>query len=215
MGRIQPFVSDRSAGSSPLRSAASSSARDEKTIQYMNVFRIFLRVTESAPPMSRRPVTNRRELLLPLLMPDRHQTGVISTPAHLPVRSRHQWQRLRNHRELGLARSAMPGRRNRQAQRAEVASPALMAGNRLLAQLVFQRDPSTQLTQEGMTGGQGCSLTNPSVRAHQSRLPTSHRHSCTAVRRPSRRPVPPATRDSVHPTGATSAPEVRTMEETR
>ena len=43
-------------------------------------FAIFLRGTEFAPPMSRRQVTNRRELLLPLLIPDRHQTGVVFNP---------------------------------------------------------------------------------------------------------------------------------------
>ena len=30
--------------------------------------------------MSRRPVANRRELLLPLLMPDRHQTDIVFDP---------------------------------------------------------------------------------------------------------------------------------------
>ena len=56
-----------------------------KTIQCLNVLEYSQRVTEFAPPMSRRQVTNRRELLLPLLIPDRHQTAVIFDPSVPPA----------------------------------------------------------------------------------------------------------------------------------
>jgi len=44
-------------------------------------FGICWRVAEFTPPMSRRPVANRREPLLPLLMPDRHQIGIAFDPS--------------------------------------------------------------------------------------------------------------------------------------
>jgi hypothetical protein len=102
-------------------------------------FAIFLRVTEFSPPMSRRQVTNRRELLLPSLIPDRHQTAVIvdsSVPA-APVAGANG-----NGAEPALSwtRQSIPCRAAKQAgPTTEMASPALIAGSHLLARLVFQR----------------------------------------------------------------------------
>jgi len=89
--------------------------------------------------MSRRQVTNRRELLLPLLIPDRHQIGVafdacvppgpataINGKAGEPANA---WTRHSTH-----CRSA-----EQAGQTTEVAIAELIAQNRLLAQLVLQR----------------------------------------------------------------------------
>jgi hypothetical protein len=105
--------------------------------------------------MSRRQVTNRRELLLPLLIPDRHQTGVVfdacvpSDPAPainskagepLNASSRHSTH-CRGAEEAG--------------QKTEVAIAELIAENRLLARLVFQR--IRPCSHAGMRSGQSCS----------------------------------------------------------
>jgi hypothetical protein len=118
-------------------------------------FAIFLRVTEFVPPMSRRQVTNRRELLLPLLIPDRHQTGVVfdacmpSGPAMAindnageppNARTRHSTH-CRATEQLDLT--------------TEGTIADLIAGDRLLAQLVFQR--IRPCSHAGMMGGQNCS----------------------------------------------------------
>lgn len=100
--------------------------------------------------MSRRQVPNRRELLLPLLIPDRHQTGVafdacvpsgrataINGKAGEPPNawSRHSAQcRVAEH------------------QTTKVAIAELIVENRLLAQLVFQR--IRPCNNSGITGGQ-------------------------------------------------------------
>jgi len=118
-------------------------------------FAVFLRVTEFKPPMSRRQVTNRRELLSPLLIPERHQIGVVfdacvpSDPAtaingktgEAPT----TWTRHSTH-----CRAA-----EQAAQTTEVAIDGLIAENRLLARLVFQR--IRPCSHAGMVGGQNCS----------------------------------------------------------
>src|SRR4029077_7346080 len=47
----------------------------------LECFGVFSEVTAFIRPMSRRQATNRRELLLPSLMPDRRQTVVIFDPS--------------------------------------------------------------------------------------------------------------------------------------
>jgi hypothetical protein len=122
-------------------------------------FEIFLRVTEFSPPMSRRQVTNRRELLLSSLIPDRHQTAVIvdsSVPA-APVAGANG-----NGAEPALSwtRQSIPCRAAKQAgPTTEMASPALIAGSHLLARLVFQRiRPSSR---SGRMAEQSCSPDEP------------------------------------------------------
>ena len=118
-------------------------------------FAVFWSVREFAPPMSRRRVTNRRELLLPLLIPDRHQTGVVfdtcvpSGPAAAINGKAGEppdaWTGHSTHHRAAKQAS----------QTSEVAIAELMAGNRLLARLVFQR--IRPCTHSGMIDGQSCS----------------------------------------------------------
>ena len=107
-------------------------------------FEIFLRVTV-APPMSRRRVTNRRELLLPSLIPDRHQTGVVFDPCVAPGlaarindktgESPHGWVR--------HGTQCRPAKQISQTTKGAIAE--LIRDNLLLARLVFQRiRPHTQ-----------------------------------------------------------------------
>jgi hypothetical protein len=102
-------------------------------------FGVLLTVTEFISPMSRRRVTNRRELLLPLRIPDRHPTGVVfdrCVPAD-PTEAIHgepeeppeTWTRHTAH--------CLPAKQT--TQTFEWATSALIAGNHLLAQLVFLR----------------------------------------------------------------------------
>ena len=99
-------------------------------------FTIFLRVTEFAPPMSRRPVTNRRELLLPSLIPDRHQTGVVFVAPGPAARISDQTgdspdARVRHGTQCRPAKQISPT--------TEEAIAELIAGNPLWARLVLQR----------------------------------------------------------------------------
>ncbi len=115
-------------------------------------FGVSLTATEFISPMSRRRVANRRELLLPLRIPDRHPTGVVfdrCVPAG-PTETIHgepeeppeTWTRHTAHR--------LPAKQT--AQTFEWATSALIAGNHLLAQLVFLRiRPGTH---RGMTSDQ-------------------------------------------------------------
>ena len=102
-------------------------------------FGISLMVTESAPPMSRRRAANWRELLLPLRMPERHQTGIAFDPCvpsgptgTIPgkaVEPAEAWTRRTTH--------CRPAKQTSQTIEAGVV--ALIAGNDVLAQLIFQR----------------------------------------------------------------------------
>jgi hypothetical protein len=115
-------------------------------------FRISLRVTESASPMSRRRAANRRELLLPLRMPERYQTGIAFDPCvpsgptgTIPgkaVEPAEAWTRRTTH--CRLARQI--------SQTIEGEIVALIAGNDLLARLIFQR--ICPRTHSGMIDGQ-------------------------------------------------------------
>ena len=136
-------------------SIAAPCAVEVKNNSMIECFAVFLRVTEFKPPMSRRQVTNRRELLSPLLIPERHQIGVVfdacvpSDPAtaingktgEAPT----TWTRHSTH-----CRAA-----EQAAQTTEVAIDGLIAENRLLARLVFQR--IRPCSHAGMVGGQNCS----------------------------------------------------------
>jgi hypothetical protein len=115
-------------------------------------FGVSLRITEFAPPMSRRPGPNRRELLLPLQMPDWHQTGIPFDPCvsagptgTIPGKageSAEAWTRRTTH--------CHPPKQT--SQKIEGASVALIAGNDLLARLIFQR--IRPRTHSGMMCGQ-------------------------------------------------------------
>jgi hypothetical protein len=117
-------------------------------------FAVLLRVTEFAPPMSRRPVANRRGLLLPLLIPHRHQTGVVfdpcvpsgvATASNDKAGEPNAWTRHSTH--YGAAKQT--------SQTTEVALAELIAENRLFAQLVFQR--IRPCSHSRIIGGQNCS----------------------------------------------------------
>lgn len=113
-------------------------------------FIVSLRVTGSAPPMSRRRAANRRELLLPLRMPDQHQAGItfdpcVSADPTVPGKAgepAEAWSRRTTH--CRPAKQIGPT--------IEGAIVALIAGNDLLAGLIFQR--IRPHTHSGMIGGQ-------------------------------------------------------------
>jgi len=133
-------------------STATPCAVEVKNNSMLECFAVFLRVTEFPPPMSRRQVTNRRELLLPLLIPDRHQTGVVfdacapSGPAAAINGKTGEppsaWTRHSTHRRAA----------EQAGQAAEGAITELIAENRLLARLIFQR--IRPRSHAGMGGGQ-------------------------------------------------------------
>jgi hypothetical protein len=161
----------------------------------LECFTISLRVTEFAPPMSRRRVTNRRELLLPLLIPDRHQTGVVfdacvpSGPA-MAINGKageppNVWARYSTH-----CRAAEQAGQTTAGQTTKEAIAGLIAGNWLLARLVFQR--IRPCSHAGMVGGQNCSP-DELQRSHAPIAPPDIATSlikCTEVSVAA--PVPPA-----------------------
>jgi hypothetical protein len=93
----------------------------------LECFGVFSEVTEFTRPMSRRQATNRRELLLPSLMPAR------------------EWTRQSIH--CRAAKQVGPP--------TESASPELIARNHLLARLVFQR--IRPRSRSAVMGGPSCS----------------------------------------------------------
>jgi hypothetical protein len=125
----------------------------------LECFGVFSEVTGFAPPMSRRQTTNRRELLLPSLIPDRHQTDVIFDPSVPPApvaatkgngaEPARSW-----------TRQSIQCRAVKQADpTTEMASLALIARNHLLARLVFQR--IRPRSPAGRVGEQSCSPDEP------------------------------------------------------
>jgi hypothetical protein len=105
----------------------------------LECFGVFSEVTEFIRPMSRRQATNRRELLLPSLMPDRRQTVVIFDPSvpGAPAAAI-------NGNDAESARDCIRQSIHCRAAKqigppTEAASPELIARNHLLARLVFQR----------------------------------------------------------------------------
>lgn len=122
-------------------------------------FGVFSEVTGFAPPMSRRQTTNRRELLLPSLIPDRHQTAVICDPSVPPAPVA-----ATNGNGAEPARSwTHQSIQYRAAQQAGpttgMASPALIAGSHVLARLVYQR--IRPRSRSGRMGEQSCSPDEP------------------------------------------------------
>jgi hypothetical protein len=125
----------------------------------LECFGVFSEVTGFTRPMSRRKATNRRELLLPSLIPDRHQPAAIFDPSvpAAPVAAINGsdaepagcWTRQSIH--YRAAKQAGPT--------TEIASPELIAGNRLLARLVFQR--IRPCSRSGVMGGQSFSPDEP------------------------------------------------------
>ena len=120
----------------------------------LECFGVFSRVTEFASPMTRRQTTNRRELLLPSLIPDRYQTAVIFPslpPAPVAETNGDSAESARS-----WARQSIQWRAAKQAApTTEVASPELIAGSHLLARLVFQR--IRPRSRSGRMGARSCS----------------------------------------------------------
>lgn len=118
-------------------------------------FGISLRVTEPAPPMSRRRLAKRRELLLPLRMPNRHPTAIVSDsclPAGPTVtipgkvgEPLEVWPRHTSH--------CRPAKQTGPTIEGEVV--ALIPDNHLLARLIFER--IRPRTDSGMISEQSCS----------------------------------------------------------
>ncbi len=155
----------------------------------LECFAIFLRVTGFAPPMSRRQVTNRRQLLLPLRIPDRHQTGVVFD-ACIPSGPAMAINDKAGQPSNAWTRHSTHCRATEQAgQTIEGSIAELIAGNRLLAQLVFQR--IRPCSQAGMIDGQSCS---PELQ--RSRAPIAPPDIATSLIKcteaPVSGPVPPA-----------------------
>jgi hypothetical protein len=126
-------------------------------------FGVFSEVREFGRPMSRRQTTNRRELFLPSLVPSRHQTVVVSdagvppAPAAAIHGNGAEPPRYRNHQRIHY-RAVKEA-----SQTIEVARPELIAGNHLLARLVFQQ--IRLRSRSAVMGGQNCSPEEPQ-RAH-------------------------------------------------
>jgi hypothetical protein len=130
-------------------------------------FGIFSGVTGFARPMSRRQVTKRRELLLPSLIPDRHQADGIFDPSVRPAPATpikgggEESPRYWIHQKT---RYLAP---KEARQTTEVAGPELIGANHLLARLVFQQiRPNSH---SGLIGGQSCSSDEP----QRGRVPAS------------------------------------------
>lgn len=102
-------------------------------------FGVFLRITEFTSPMSRRRAANRRELLLPLRVPDRYPTGVVFEPC-VPAGSTETIHgKIEEPTEAPTRRTTHCRPAEQTIQTTEGATAALIAGNHLLTQLVFQR----------------------------------------------------------------------------
>jgi hypothetical protein len=118
-------------------------------------FGVFSEMTEFGRPMSRRQATNRRELLLPSLIPSRHQTVVVSdaSVSFAPAAAIHgngaEPPRHSSHQRIHYLAAKEAG------QTIEVASPELIVGNHLLARLVFQQ--IRPLSRSAVMGGHNCS----------------------------------------------------------
>jgi hypothetical protein len=100
---------------------------------------VCLRATEFLSPMSRRRVANRRELLLPLWMPDRYPTGVLFEPC-IPAGSTETIHgKTEEPPEAPTRHTTRFGPAKQTPQTIEGATATLIAGNHQLAQFVFQR----------------------------------------------------------------------------
>lgn len=139
MRRLPRYCLQLPYGISPASFCNGPSAVELKNSLMHECFRIFLRVTEFTSPMSRRRVANRRELLLPVRMPDRYPTGVVFEPC-VPAGSTETIHGKTVELPEAPTRHTTHCRPAKQTpQTADGATAALIAGNHLLAQLVFQR----------------------------------------------------------------------------
>ena len=138
--------------------------------------------------MSRRQVTTRRESLLPSLIPDWHQRGIVFDPGAAPglavaINGKAEEAprgRTRHSTHSSAAKQA--------SQTIDVALPELIAGNRLLARLVFQRIRSHNHSE--VIGEQNCSCDEPQhPRAPIKPPDMASTVGCAEV--PASAPVPP------------------------
>jgi hypothetical protein len=155
----------------------------------LECFGVFSEVTGFARPMPRRPATNRRELLLPSLMPDRHQTVVLFDPGVPPAPGAAIHG---NGAEAARCwtRQSIPYRAVKQAgPTTEVGSPELIAGNHLLARLVFQR--VRPRSRSAVMGGQSYSADEPQRARTPIALPNIAAPLLGRTEAPVSAPVPP------------------------
>jgi hypothetical protein len=171
-------------------STAAACAAKVKNNSMHECFAIFLRVTEFAPPMSRRQVTNRRELLLPLLIPDRHQRGVVFNPCVPPGPAAAINGEAGEPTEAWTRHSAHYRAAKQASQTTEVAIAELIARNHLLARLVLQR--IRPCTHSGMIGGQSCSPDELQRSRTQIAPPDSATPLIKCAEVPVSAPIPPA-----------------------
>ena len=150
----------------------------------LECFAIFLRVTEFVPPMSRRQVTNRRESLLPLLIPDRHQKGVVFNPCVPPGPAAAINGEDGGQPEAWTLHDAHYRASKQANQTTELAE--FIARNHLLARLVLQR--IRPRTHSGMIGGPSCSPDEP----QQARGSIAPLHITTPLIHCASAPSPPA-----------------------
>ena len=151
-------------------------------------FGIFSRVSGFERPMSRRTVTNRRELLLPSLIPDRHQKRLlfdscVCSAAVAPINGAGE-----DTSRCGVRRSV------RSTPATKVADLELTGSNHLLARLVLQL--LRPRNRSGVTDGQCYSFDKP----HAGQVPTPAPDVPSAL-----------TGQSVPPDGASALPAVETL----
>jgi hypothetical protein len=89
--------------------------------------------------MSRRRVANRRELLLPLRMPDRYSTGVLFEPCVAAGSTETIQGKTEEPPEAPTRHITHCGPTKQTPQTTDGATATLITGNHQLAQLVFQR----------------------------------------------------------------------------
>jgi len=158
-------------------SASSNSARSGPEVKDNSMhecFGIFLRVAEFAPPMSRRPAANRRESLLPSLMPEKHQTGIVFDP-RIPAGPTRTINGYAGEQAKAWTRHTTHCRPAKQiSQTIEGAISDLVAGNDLLARLIFQR--IRPRIQSGMISKATHLMTSRQL-PYRSRHRTLQRHS--------------------------------------
>jgi hypothetical protein len=118
-------------------------------------FGVSLRVTEFASPMSRRRTANRRELLLPLRMPDWHQTGITFDPCVSVDPNRTLPGEAEEPAEAWPRRTTYCGPAKQTSQTTAGTTLAFIVGKYLMARLIFQR--IRPRTHSGKISGQSCS----------------------------------------------------------
>ena len=171
----------------------------------LKCFGVFSELTGFARPMSRLQATNRPELLLPSLMPDWHQLRVIFDPSVPGAPAAAINGNDAEPARIAFVKYSLPGG---EADRAtNRGSKSSSSRGTTFGQAGVSTDPSTQphgcdgrtkLLSEELQRARTVALSNiasPFKSAPQ-------RHTATS-------------RDSVHPTGATSAPRSRHREEDR